>query len=399
MMALLPRRDDAAALAGLIQSCLAARINRQVLLLRLGSLPPELTRPHHLRLLFAALDPLLGADRAQLFRIAERTAVVVWRGQAPERLEAAIAGLQLLLADMPVALPDFSTLVELLELPANAETLAQEIRESSQDAALSPGDGPAQQRLDTRALAALEQSLAQTDLASFARRKPVGAVARSGAVRIAWEKRFLALDELAATTVPGVNLRAERSLFRRLVRTLDRRLLVLLAEPADLRQSGPLAMNMHVGGILSAEFQRFDAALPPALRGQVVLDLAAPDILADPRGFLFARDFARARGYRLGLHGLAQPLLAALPVSDLGLDYVHLRWSPEFARLPDAGRAALDAIGDLERVVLASVHHEAALEWGLAQGIGLFQGSLIRQALQRGLVILPELSPPTPSAP
>ena len=48
----------------LVRDCVSSGVPRRALLLRMDLLPRSLSRPHHLRLARAALDPLTGADRA-----------------------------------------------------------------------------------------------------------------------------------------------------------------------------------------------------------------------------------------------------------------------------------------------------------------------------------------------
>ena len=124
--------------------------------------------------------------------------------------------------------------------------------------------------------------------------------------------------------------------------------------------------------MLSAEFLRFDAALPAALRGRVVLGLMPADIMADPGAFQFARDFARARGYRLLLHGVSAELLKVFPLDRLGLDLLQLCFSRELMQIA--------ALPDPASIVLARVHHVGALEWGQACGITLFEGRAVMAA-------------------
>ena len=107
------------------------------------------------------------------------------------------------------------------------------------------------------------------------------------------------------------------------------------------------------------------------------IDLLPEDILADPPAYLFARDFARPRGYRLVLTGLAASLLPMLPVRKLGLDMVHLRWSDDLATTDLATLQAEPA-----RVVLTGVDDRAALAWGVSQGIGLYAGRIVTEALR-----------------
>ena len=106
---------------------------------------------------------------------------------------------------------------------------------------------------------------------------------------------------------------------RRLRRLLDRRLLAELAPAgggAAARPARPLPGGGEPWG--RPEFLRLDALLDAATRAATVLALPAEDALADPEGFAFARDFARARGYRLALDLPGPGLLAALPAGPAG---------------------------------------------------------------------------------
>jgi len=368
------QRDDAERLRTLARGCVAAGIARQALLLRLSGLPDNLKRPHHLRLARSALDPLSFADRARLFRLPNEDLAVVWRGEAAEALRTSLDTVLHLFADTGEQMPEPDALLFTLRLPEDAGTLLQAIEESLPSEDDDPGKAvPVRaaptEPLDPPALAALETALAQADVARFMRRRQIAERLPEGGFRLLWEKRTLSVAEIAATLTPDRAIRADPWLFRRLTRTLDRRMLALLAAPRELRDAGPFGLNLNVASILSPEFLRFDEALPAALRGQVVIDLLLADVMADPAAFLFARDFARGRGYLLLLRGVTAGLLDAFPLRRIGLDLLQLRWSPELARL-EADRKLPDA----DHIVLSRADGGAALAWGRAHGIMLYQG-------------------------
>jgi hypothetical protein len=104
--------------------------------------------------------------------------------------------------------------------------------------------------------------------------------------------------------------------------------------------------------------------------GLTVLALPAGDALADPEGFAFARDFARARGYRLALDMPGPELLAAFPPDRVGVELLRLPWSP--------GLAALAPALPPGRVVLVGADRAAAIGWGWEAGVTLFEGRLLR---------------------
>jgi len=360
-------RQHGVELLRLVAESVTSGTPRQALTVHLSRLPPGLSKPHHLRLARAALDPLAGVDRAQLFELPGMDLVMIWRGDADAALRASRDGIaHLFTGDL---LPQPDSLIETLLLPRDARRLC-DIAAANLDRALPDRTSrPAGEPLDTAALAALEARLASCDLTSFARRRAVCGNDGDGGLALRWERRVLSVAALSEALLPGRSMRADPWLFRRLTRTLDQRMLTLLAAPGELREAGPFSLDLNVASILAPEFLRFDAALPALLRGHVVIDLLAADVLADPAMFVFARDFARARHYRLLLRGVEAALLPVLPLERLGLDLLELRWRPSLD--DDLG----NALGDPGRIVLAHADTAAAIAWGRTQRIALFQGA------------------------
>jgi hypothetical protein len=362
--------QDAERLVTLARECVAAGIERRCLLLRLSRLPGDFAKPHHLRLAREAIGPLLAADRAQSFSLPNHDIVVVWRGQASGALADAHAAVGRLFADSPPDLIDLPALWCVLGLPADLDGLLALVNASRTGGAPATGEPPIDAPpLDVAALGRLEAALARADVARFARRVQVLAVVQDGVFQPAWEARSLSLDELSAELAPGYATRGDPWLLARLTRTLDRRLLALLSDPAELRAAGPFGLDLNIASILAPEFLRFDAVLPHLLRGHVTLGLLPADIVSDLPAFLFARDFARTRGYRLLLRMPAADLLPVLPLDRIGLDLVRIDWSRTLLTLHPA---LIEPIAS--RVVLTQADSAESVAWGRVHGIGLFAG-------------------------
>ncbi len=361
-------------LASLVRDTQSAKVGRQALLIRLDCLPPPLRRPHHQRLARAALDPLLDADRGRLHELPAGRLAVSWRGEAAANLGRVMAALGHLLLDAPAGTPPLGTLTKMFQLPQDGSALLAAALEGA-DLGVPPCSPPVRPAaeaapLDAAALARLEAALAHADVERFARRRPVCAMpictVEAGGLSLAWEERLLDLDEIAAELAPGHSLTADPWLFRQLARTLDRRVLALLATPGMLDRALPFGLRLGTDSLVSPEFLRFDASLPARLRGRVVVGFAPADVVADPAGFAFARDFVRARGYQVLLHGVEATLLRVLALPRLELDFVQVAWSATVTRL------VLETGG--ARLVLAGVDDGVALGWAKAQGIPLVQG-------------------------
>jgi hypothetical protein len=362
------RRDDAAALIARVAASAASGVARRALVLRLSALPRALTRPHHLRLARAALDPLRMADRAETFDLPNSDIAVVWRGGGDAALLACLAHIAELFADTETAGLRPRDVCQVLELPEQAEVLVRIADPGRTPATTTPPavNAPA---LDPAGLAALEQVLAHADVARFVRRRPVHAIRADGSIRLAWEHRYLSIAELGRELAPGAALDAAPWLLRRLARTLDARLLALLAAPGELHGAGPFALDLGIASILGRAFLRFDAVLPAALRGAVVLGVQAPDVLADLPAFVFARDFVQTRGYRLLLHAPGPEVGPVLSLPRLGLDLLQLRFSRTQATAAPELAGAQPA-----QVVLGAADSAQAVAWGRRHGIALFEG-------------------------
>jgi hypothetical protein len=362
--------DETADLVRYVQSCAAANVARRALLVRMSLLPPDLARPHHLRLAREALDPLRSDGRTRLFVLPNGDQIIIWRGDDASPIGRVATELTVLFSDAEPPL-DVASMIVSLALPEQGDILLRAARESliAPRPNLSTTMAP-RLPLDMASLAKLEASLLRADVASFVRRRRVVARRDDGGFAPRWEKRFVSVSDLAAALAPDRAIRADPWLFRRLTRSLDRRMLALLVDPAELRDAGPLSLNLNVESILAPEFLRFDAALPAGLRGRVVLELLAKDIVGDMAAFVFARDFARARGYHLLLRGMTADQLPVFPRERLGFDLVELVWNADLAAAP------ADLLGDdAINVVLAKADGAEALAWGAARRIRLYQRS------------------------
>lgn len=376
---LVPSRiDDPARLLTLITETVDTGTAREVLWLGLSMLPRPLAEPHHLRLAGDALAPLEAADRMRKFSLPNDDQIVVWRGAANDLVAQCEGLVRHLFADEPTLLPEPDRLVQRFRLPADAVRMREKIAlsvppEPDEPSALSVGAA-----LTLATLAALETNLASANVARFARRRDVCVCNDDGSFGPAWETRILSSRELAETLTPDHDLRGDPWLFRRLTRSLDRRMLALLSATEELRSAGPFGINLTIGSILAPDFLRFDEALPGRLRGHVVIGLDPADVMTDPAGFGFARDFARARQYRLLLRGLSPAGFALLPRGRTGIDLVQLRWSQAWADT----EMALD---DPSTIVISGADTVAALDWGQARGVRLFQGRVVSPATRRNI--------------
>jgi len=367
----------AAELAALVRDSVAANAVRDVLHLRIGALSADQRRPHHQRLLRDVLEPLMAAGRTRVFDLPNGDVVAV---APPPALGLETARIALLRALDSSA----TEVVRAMRLPEEA---AQLLAATAHSLGLDPDQNPPpppRRRgvpIASNDLVTAERAIGQADLEPVTMTQAVCRLdPEGGPARMVWEDRRIKWEALAEAVLPGVEIGSAPELQRRLARMAELRLLAELARPLAQRNWRPIGLSLTPATILSGGFGRFEAALPAGRRESVTLGMSPRDALADPAGFVAARDLARSHGFRVALDDTPATLLPLLPPARLGIDVLRLRWSAELPGIPGPAIAALlgrEAGGPL--VVLSGVDRPAAIAWGWEIGIELFQGPLVER--------------------
>ena len=358
---------EALALAALARDCVASGVERRALHLPLSRLPPGLREPRHRRLLDEAIAPLLRPTRARLFALpgGDLVALAPPPGAHLAEVREALARL------LP---PGFA--LPLLRLPAEAAALLAAVEAAlGLDAAPLPPVPEPRPPASPAALEAALRALATAEVGAHLRRRPIGHLA-PGAEEAEPEAREIRVEAagLGELLLPGLD---PGPAFRL---AAERRMLAGLARPEEVRSLGPICLPLGLATLESAEFLRLERALGP--RGRPLLDACVPlpEALAEPGRFALLRRFAAARGWTLGLDAVPPEALAALPLRDLGLPLLRLRFEAGLLRAGAAARAALAAglPEDRATLVLLGADTPAAIAWGWQRGITRFAGRLLR---------------------
>ncbi len=363
-----------AELAALVRASAATDSAREVVWLRFSALPPELHRPHHLRLLREAVAPRRGVA-SRLFHLPNGDlAVVAMPSRDPAAGAAALARAAL---EGALDADALARVMRPLRLPGEAAAVLAAAEDSMGLRGAAAPDAPAAAALDPALLAQAERALEGADVWPLHARQTVCRLAPAGGAPEPVREDVRPLpDAVADRLLGGRAAAAAPALAARLADALSDRLLLSLARPDWLGAPAPLHLPVSVAGLTGAAFLRLDALLPRALKPLLTLGVAASGILDDPEGFRFARDLALARGYRLSLEVPGIAALRHLSPRRLGLDAVRLPFSADLAADPGPLPAVLR---DGAEVVLAASDGSAAVAWGWENGITLFQG----RAMQR----------------
>ena len=345
-------------------------------------------------------EQLAAQCSGQFYVLGNADMVLLWKGMNVGEIAAAVADLHRLFAEDPLAGEDqgqFCTWYDLEqsydELLAVVRHLQDVERARGRRLAAIAGSAPGLaagplRPLDPDRLDYLVEAIRRADLSNMMRRQTVCIIDSDAAPQPVFREVYISIDELRNTVTPDYDLTGDRWLFLHLTRTLDDRMLQLLAKNDDRALARAFSININVATLLSERFLAFDAGLRATTRLSITLELQLADIMADFATFQFARDFVRQRGYRLCLDGVTDARLPPLDCDRLGFDFVKLIWQPALLDSSGEGRRAecrsLVASLDRARTILCRCDSPEGVLLGRDLGIRLFQGRHIDRLLGSG---------------
>lgn len=415
-----PRRARAA--EALLTDALArearAPQGRVAVVVRLALLPAPGPRPYHRRIARALLDDCAQRHGGHVFRLSGGTLVLLATPRPGASPVGALSGgasadagplaLPALLARLLHAEEAGAPVAEAIDLAGGlprlhaliaADAAAPEAPEADDPRPRNPfarrraGEAPAPAARDAAAVpdtASLALSGGIDPLLAYAAavRLPHRGAPPTTPIRPAWRAlrvvpALLAhrLD-VAASPDPWLRLHLAQTLAAALVARLDAAWGdASPLDPTPRRGIPPLLLALPPAVVNGEAF----VALARRLRDHAaphgeppVIAIALAEASADPTGFANAAATLRAGGMRLMLDGVSHHALLLARPEALGADLIALSWSSSLPRLSAARQAELqEAIrrAGAGRVVLTGADGEAALRWGRAAGIQIFQGS------------------------
>lgn len=376
------------------------RAGRRALHIHLSRLRPHNRRELHIRIAVNTFENLVKQFDGSIFGLQNGDIVFVCRGARVDALDEAVMRLRYLFSEDPLAheINDATSggFVTWYDLDRDYEkflALAQAIyargsvkgKRLAAIAGRAKPEKPSERRsIDASQLGDLVDAIQGADLSNLLRRQAVAALLPNCEPQILFRELYISIADLREMMVPGYEIAGDRWLFQHLTQTLDRRMLDLLVNSDDGFLKSGFSINMNVATMLAPDFLEFDAGLRAGARGTILLELQLVDIFADIGAYIFAREFAKERGYRLCLDGVNHHTLPFVDRERLGLDFVKITWRPEMADLDEERlaefRGLVERLGKT-RAILCHVDDDRALQFGRRCGFALFQGRRIDRLL------------------
>ena len=371
------------------------RRGRQVAIIHLSYLQPQNRREQHVRAAMNSFEALIKALRGQLFVLSNSDLVFIFKDAALDETEAAIVKMKFLFSDDPLLVDegapgrpafvdwfdmesDYDALLMLAQRAAHEEE-ARRHQEFTKGYVAQQQVKPVSvgQPLTPQMLYRIEEALMRADLSNLMRRQAICALVGRAPPQAIFHELFISIAELRETLMPEVNLASSPWLFQQLTESLDRRVLSMLIKNDDRTMAGDVSINLNVQTLIAPEFLTFDDNLQAGMRGTIVLEVQKVDVFADLGAFLFARDFAHERGYRICIDGVNLDSLPFVDRQRLGVDLVKITWTPALksGTLPNGAKFEqyINRCGP-SRAILCRCDDQEAIDFGQSVGMTLFQG-------------------------
>ncbi|HUZ71777.1 MAG TPA: hypothetical protein VMU87_02220 [Stellaceae bacterium] len=368
------------------------RAGRRAVVIRLSRLRPNNRGSRQIRIAANTFEALVKQFDGQMFVLQQGDIVFICKYENASAVDAAVTKVRYLFDDDPLTAQlgtdadgfadwfdldtDFTRFRALAEETAREDEAGRKRLE-----AIAPAAMAERQPMDPTALGELINAIATADVSNLLRRQAVCTIAPGEVPRPLFRELYVSIADLRDTIMPRRDLFSDRWLFQYLTQTLDKRVLALLRKADDVELAHSYSLNLNVSTLLSPEFLAFDASLKSGARGSIVIEIEKVEIFADLGAYLFARDFARERGYRFCLDSVTRLTLPFMDRNRLGVDLIKLFWNPDMAEGKSSDRereflTALERVGN-GRVILARCDTEQAIEFGHRTGIKLFQGRIV----------------------
>lgn len=193
-------------------------------------------------------------------------------------------------------------------------------------------------------------------------------------------EHYIAAAEIQKRLLPNYDIYADKWLFHRLTQTFDKKLMRTLAKMDAIREQ-VISININVETIFTSEFDKFIPIFKQNNNQPLILEMKLFDVISDIQRYYEARDKLTDLGCRIALDAIDIESVAILDRELLAVDFLKIIWKPHYHQLLDGPlkKKIIGAINDQGnmRIILCHCDTEAALEFGNAMGIHMYQGFLI----------------------
>ncbi|MDX2143762.1 MAG: EAL domain-containing protein [Rhodospirillaceae bacterium] len=356
---------------------------RKVVHLRLSQLMPHNRTPVKVRIINRMFRNLESGRQAQIFLIGNDDMVMIVNAAAQRDMANICERIRTLfesdpITHTPAGEPDRFILWFDLNLDAAlAIHTAQQLKQLVQK--MPPRSETALPGLTPASLDDVQKKLAFANVVPFIRDQVAVRInAQTNAAAIEFYEFFMSVMDVQKAIAPGTNLLGDRWLFQELSRTMDQRMLEMVVRAPHARGVPAISLNLNLETVVTPTFLSFLERIEKEQR--VIVEVQAMDVLNNLPLYTEVESALSQMKHAVLIDGLTTTALSVFDVSRLKPDYAKLVWAPELLNVMDSkGSRSTSMIKQMggDKIVLSRVDTADALQWGLRNGIELFQGRFL----------------------
>ncbi|MBL4602578.1 MAG: hypothetical protein JKY84_07530 [Emcibacteraceae bacterium] len=231
----------------------------------------------------------------------------------------------------------------------------------------------------------LERNILNIDMFSLIDQQNICVVVENMAPQVVFTKKYISLNEMNTSILPGYNISGDKWLFQRLTQTFDHKLMQALINYKSFPEN-VLSININVSTIFTKEFDKFVAKQKTMSEHPMVLEIALFDIMSDLTLYFKAQEKIYNLGYKICICNMDIQSLYVLNRELINVDFLKVRWNKNY--IGDLNKIDRERISSAikdqgkMRVILSDCSSKEAISFGTELGIVMYQGFEIDQ-LQR----------------
>lgn len=190
---------------------------------------------------------------------------------------------------------------------------------------------------------------------------------------------YMSVADLQRAMAPKTNIFGDRWLFQDLSRTMDLKMLEVVAHAPHARGVPAVSLNLNLETVTTSVFAAFLERVEQGVK--IIVEVQLTDVLSNLGLYHDVKGALQQQGHAVLIDGLSTAALRLLDVGHLRPDYAKLIWAPELWDMmdPNGDKSAAYVIHQVgaESTVLSRCDTQDALEWGVKTGISIFQGRFL----------------------
>lgn len=223
----------------------------------------------------------------------------------------------------------------------------------------------------------LERNIKNMDIINLISEQNICVVVENLPPQVVFTKKYVSLDEVNKSVLPGYSISGDKWLFQRLTETFDTRLMQALIDYSSFPE-GVLSINTNVSTVSTKEFDRFIEKQKASSDHPLILEIALFDIMSDLTAYFNAQEKLNRLGCKICICKMDIQSLYVLHRELINVDFLKIHWNKNYLKAinTDERQKISEAVktqGKM-RVVLSDCDTRSAIQFGSELGIVMFQG-------------------------